>query len=72
MSLIRRQPALLTRIYLPAIIDPIRDWRQVRALRGRVQARRCIDIRQFFRPCRTTHHKLAMLRACGIPEVRQD
>jgi len=72
LTLIRQQPTLLTRIYLPAIIHPIRDWRRVGALRRRTQASRRIGVRQFFRPFCIMHHKLRMLRAYGAPLIRRD
>jgi len=72
LSVIHRQLTLLSSIYLPAVIGPIRDRRRLTPLRSRAQARRHISIQEFFRPIHTTHHKLTMLKAYGVPEIRKE
>lgn len=70
LSVIRWNPALLWRIYLPAILEPIRDRRRLCDLRRDVQRRRGISFGEFFAPFRLLHHKISLLWAYGIPEVR--
>jgi GT2 family glycosyltransferase len=72
LSLVRQQPFLIKSIYLPAIINPIQDWRRLGSLRRHTQASRQIEISQFFSLFRATHHKLKMLRSYGLPKVLQD
>jgi GT2 family glycosyltransferase len=71
LSAINRQLLLLSQIYLPAVIGPIRDPRRLRALRYQAQIRRKIGVSEFFRPIHITHHKLRLLRAYGVPEIRK-
>ncbi|MHA7816695.1 MAG: glycosyltransferase family 2 protein [Pseudohaliea sp.] len=72
LGAVRRRPALLTRVYLPAIIGIIADRRRLGRQRRSVQGNRRISAGDFFRPFRFTHRKLAMLRAYGFPEVTAD
>jgi len=67
-----RQPALLTRVYLPAVLGIITDWRRLRGLRRHIQGQRQIGIGAFFGPFRLRHQKLLLLRKHGFPEIHKD
>ena len=69
LSVARRRPALLTRVYLPAVVGIIADRHWLRRQRRSVQGKRRIAVGEFFRPFRLTHRKVAMLRAYGFPEL---
>ncbi|MEQ8264310.1 glycosyltransferase family 2 protein [Pseudohaliea sp.] len=68
----RRQPALLTRVYLPAILGIVVDWRRLGSMRRCIQRQRQIGLGPFFRPFRLRHQKLVLLLAHGFPEVRAE
>jgi len=70
LSVIRWDSALLGRIYIPAVLNVIRDWQRLCTVRRGIQRRRCIGSGEFFGPFRLLHQKISMLWAYGIPEVR--
>lgn len=71
LALIKRDPGLLSEVYLAAVAGLWRERRRVAAERGRVQAARTIGTGAFFRPFSLLPHKLTMLLRHGVPRVER-
>lgn len=69
LALLKRQPSLLARIYLPAVASVFRWLGPVQRLRRSAQNARAISSRVFFAPFTPWPHKLRMWLRHGLPKV---
>lgn len=70
LSILHRDTALLSEVYLPAIVTPFREWDALRARRDEAQASRTIRVSGWFSTVRWQLRKLAMFARYGAPTVR--
>ncbi|MEW9624242.1 glycosyltransferase family 2 protein [Rhodanobacter geophilus] len=69
LSLVRRDGVLFSKVYMPALLVPFREWAVLRTRRNMVQATRLITAAQWFSAVRWRLRKVEMLQRHGMPHV---